>query len=178
MRKRKKAQGIRATRTGSSSTNPLSGPIHSKEALGRGERIPGDLGQAGLERIQKASKKACRFLDRLGCQKGRFWEPFWEGKSVQNCILTKLDAKHVIFHKSVFFGGASTILKDHRAWKSNKNGSKTLLRGNFFALKFRSRILIDFGSVLVPFWLPKCSSGRPVPSHLAPPGSKKMQKNV
>ena len=124
------------------------------------------MSQAGLERIQKSINKPCCFLDRLGCQKGSFLEPFWEGKSVQNGDLTKLDVKNVIFQKSVFSLGGSTILKDNHAWKSNKNGSKALLRGNFFALKFRSRILIDFGSVLVPFWLPKWSQV----------GSKKFKK--
>ena len=124
------------------------------------------MGQAGLERIQKSIKKTCCFLDRLGCQKGSFLEPFWEGKSVQNGDLTKLDVKKVNFQKSVFSLGGSTILKDKHAWKSNKNGSTALLRGNFFALNFRSRILIDFGSVLVPFWLPKWSQV----------GSKKFKK--
>ena len=112
----------------------------------------------GLNRIQKSwIKKTCCFLDRFGCQKGSFLEPFWEGKSVQNGDLTKLDVKKVIFQKSVFSLGGSTILKDNHAWKSNKNGSKAFLRGNLFALKFRSRILIDFGSAWVPFWPPNWS---------------------
>ena len=115
---------------------------------------------AGLERIPKSSKKTCCFLDRLGCQKGSFLEPFWEGKSVQNGDLTKLDVKKVNFQKSVFSLGGSTILKDKHAWKSNKNGSTALLRGNFFALNFRSRILIDLGSVSVQFRPPKWSQVR------------------
>ena len=114
-------------------------------------------------------------LDRLGCQKGRFLEPFWEGKSVQNGDLTKLDVKKVNFQKSVFSLGGSTILKDKHAWKSNKNGSTALLRGNFFALNFRSRILIDFGSVLVLFWLLKWSQ---VGSQKFTKIAKKCKKNA
>jgi hypothetical protein len=120
----------------------------------------------GLVCFQKWSQKTCCFLDRLGGPKGSFLEPFWEGKSVQNGDLTKLDVKKVNFQKSAFSFGGSTILKDKHAWKSNENSSKALLRGNFFALNFRSRILIDFGSVLVPFWLPKWSQV----------GSKKFKK--
>ena len=103
------------------------------------------MSKAPLEAAPKMDQKIVSLLDRFGCQKGSILEPFWEGKSVENDVLTKLDVKNVIFQKSVFSLSESTILKDNRAWESTKNGSKTLLRGNFFALKFRSRILIDFG---------------------------------
>ena len=91
------------------------------------------------------------------CPKGSSWEAFWEPKSVPKAILEQLWCKTVIFQKSAYFLGGSTIFEVWSASKSIKNGSNKVLERYLLHLVLCHRFWSVFAPILVPFWGSKWS---------------------
>ena len=59
-----------------------------------------------------------------------------------------------------------------------QDGPKTVLEGIFVALEHRLRFWVILGSILAPFWLPKCAQRAPqMPPFWHPFGAQNQSKN-